>query len=102
MSTKSSPTAVAGAMAGEIRQVGAVQVQVVGAGALNQAVKAVAIAHGFLTESGVDVVCVPTFADVEIDGELRTAIRLLVEDRYQGGERDSAGPNGVGAGAGPA
>ena len=53
----------------------------VGAGALNQAIKAVAIARGFVADSGLDLVCVPTFADIEIDGESRTAIRLLVEDR---------------------
>src|SRR5262245_49984583 len=68
-------------MAGVVRQSGAVEVQVVGAGALNQAVKAIAIARGYLTPSNVDLVCVPTFADIEIDGESRTAIRLSVEDR---------------------
>ena len=68
-------------MAGVLRQSGAVEVQVVGAGALNQAIKAVAIARGFVADSGLDLVCVPTFADIEIDGESRTAIRLLVEDR---------------------
>lgn len=68
-------------MAGVVRQDGAVEVQVVGAGALNQAIKAVAIARGYVAASGIDLVCVPTFADIEIDGENRTAIRLLVEDR---------------------
>jgi hypothetical protein len=58
-----------------------VEVQVVGAGALNQAIKAVAIARGYLAPSGVDLVCVPSFADIEIDGERRTALRLLCEDR---------------------
>ena len=53
----------------------------VGAGALNQAVKAVAIARGYVAASGIDLVCIPTFADIEIDGEQRTAIRLSVEDR---------------------
>jgi len=81
VSSKSSPNSVAGAMAGVVRQAGAVEVQVVGAGALNQAVKAVAIARGYLAPSGVDLVCVPTFADIEIEGQGRTAIRLLVENR---------------------
>jgi stage V sporulation protein S len=81
VSSKSNPNSCAGAMAGVIRQVGSVEVQVVGAGALNQAVKAVAIARGYLAPSGVDLVCVPAFKDIEIDGESRTAIRLLVEDR---------------------
>jgi len=81
VSSKSVPSSVAGAMAGVVRQYGAVEVQVVGAGALNQAIKAVAIARGYLAPSGMDVVCVPTFVDVEIDGESRTALRLLIEDR---------------------
>jgi stage V sporulation protein S len=87
VSSKSNPNAVAGALAGVIRQSGAVEMQVVGAGALNQAVKAVAIARGFVAPSGLDLVCVPTFADIEIDGEGRTAIRLLVESR---GRHDDA------------
>jgi len=81
VSTKSNPNSVAGAMAGVLRQEGAVEVQVVGAGALNQAVKAVAIARGYVAAGGIDLVCVPSFADIEIDGERRTAIRLIVEDR---------------------
>jgi stage V sporulation protein S len=81
VSSRSNPNAVAGAMAGVVRQSGAVEVQVVGAGALNQAVKALAIARGFVAEAGLDLVCVPTFADIEIDGERRTAIRLCIDDR---------------------
>ena len=68
-------------MAGVVRQSGAVEVQVVGAGALNQAVKAIAIARGYVAPSGIDLVCIPTFADIEIDGDARTAIRLLLEGR---------------------
>jgi stage V sporulation protein S len=83
VSTRSNPNSVAGAMAGVVRQSGAVEVQVVGAGALNQAVKAVAIARGYVAASGIDLVCIPTFADIMIDGERRTAIRLLIEDRHQ-------------------
>ena len=81
VSSKSNPNSCAGALAGVLRQSGAVEVQVVGAGALNQAIKAVAIARGFVLDAGLDIVCVPTFADIEIDGESRTAIRLLIEDR---------------------
>ena len=84
VSSKSVPSSVAGAMAGVVRQYGAVEVQVVGAGALNQAIKAVAIARGYLAPSGIDVVCVPTFVDVEIDGQSRTALRLSIEDRANG------------------
>jgi stage V sporulation protein S len=83
VSSKSNPNSCAGAMAGVVRQAGAVEVQVVGAGALNQAIKAIAIARGYLTPSGVDLVCIPTFADIQIDGQSRTAIRLLVEDRQK-------------------
>ena len=81
VSSRSNPNSVAGALAGVLRQHGAVEVQVVGAGALNQAVKAIAIARGFVAPSNIDLVCIPTFADIEIDGEGRTAIRLAVEDR---------------------
>ncbi len=81
VSSKSNPNSVAGAMAGVVRQSGSVEVQVVGAGALNQAIKAVAIARGYVAPSGTDLTCVPTFADIEIDGQSRTAIRLLVECR---------------------
>ena len=83
VSSRSNPNSVAGAMAGVVRQCGTVEVQVVGAGALNQAIKAVAIARGYVQDSGVDLVCVPTFADIEIDGERRTAIRLHIGDREQ-------------------
>jgi stage V sporulation protein S len=79
VSSKSNPNSVAGALAGAVRGAGAVEVQVVGAGALNQAVKGIAIARGYVTSSGLDLICRPTFADIQIDGESRTAIRLLVE-----------------------
>ncbi|MCL4554044.1 MAG: stage V sporulation protein S [Actinobacteria bacterium] len=79
VSTKSNPNSVAGALAGTLREHGAVEMQTVGAGALNQAIKAIAIARGFLAPSGMDLSCVPAFADIEINGEERTAIRLLVE-----------------------
>ena len=81
VSSRSNPNSVAGAMAGVIRSNGSVEVQVVGAGALNQAIKALAIARGYVSPAGIDLVCVPTFADIEIDGERRTAIRLSIEDR---------------------
>jgi len=108
VSTKSNPNSVAGAMAGAVRQAGAVEVQVVGAGALNQAIKAVAIARGYVAPAGIDLVCVPTFADIVIDGERRTAIRLSIEDRgrVQGhGQSQEAAPsidgNADGAGRAP-
>lgn len=90
VSSRSNPNAVAGALAGVVRQMGSVEVQVIGAGALNQAIKAVAIARGYVAPSGIDLVCIPTFADVEIQGEGRTAIRLSVEDRIRRPARTEA------------
>lgn len=66
-------------MAAVLRESGATEVQVIGAGALNQAVKAIAIARGFVAPSGLDLIFVPAFADIEIDGEERTAIKLLIK-----------------------
>lgn len=81
VSAKSSPNAVAGALAGVLREKGKAELQAIGAGALNQAVKAVAIARGFVAPSGVDLVCIPAFTDIIIDGEERTAIKLIVGPR---------------------
>lgn len=81
VSGKSRPSSVAGAIAGVVRQAGRVEIQAIGAGATNQAVKAVAIARGYLISSGIDIVCIPAFIDVTIDDEERTAIKLLVERR---------------------
>ncbi len=81
VSAQSKPSAVAGAIAGVIREKGHAEVQAIGAGAVNQAVKAIAIARGYLAPSGLDVVCVPSFTDVIINAEERTAIKLVVEPR---------------------
>lgn len=81
VSTKSTPSSVAGAIAGVVREKGAVEVQAVGAGATNQAIKSVAIARGYLAPGGIDLVCVPAFANISIDGEDRTAIKLIIEPR---------------------
>lgn len=78
VSSKSSPASVAGAIAGLIKDGKPVEIQSVGAGAVNQAVKAIAIARGFLVPNGLDVACTPSFQDIEIDGENRTALRLSV------------------------
>lgn len=77
----SSPNSVAGALAGVIRENGKAEMQAIGAGAVNQAIKAVAIARGFVAPGGIDLVCVPAFVDVQIDGEERTAIKLMVGPR---------------------
>ncbi len=81
VSAKSNPNKVAGALAGVIREAGKAELQTIGAGALNQAVKAIAIARGFVAPGGIDLICIPAFVDVEIDGEERTAIRLIVVPR---------------------
>lgn len=81
VSSKSNPNAVAGALAGVVRESGIAYVQAIGAGAINQAIKAVAIARGFLAPSGIDVVCIPAFSEIVIDGETKTAIKLTVEPR---------------------
>ncbi len=81
VSTRSRPSAVAGAIAGVIRESGIAEVQSIGAGATNQAIKAVAIARSYLNEEGLDIVCTPEFIDVAIDEEERTAIRLLIMRR---------------------
>lgn len=81
VSTRSRPSAVAGAIAGVIRDSGRAEVQSIGAGATNQAIKAVAIARSYLSEEGIDIMCVPSFIDVSIDDEERTAIRLQIERR---------------------
>ena len=81
VSARSRPSAVAGAIAGVVREVGRAEVQAIGAGATNQAVKAVAIARDYLRETGIEAICLPAFIDVTIDDEDRTAIRLIVEPR---------------------
>jgi stage V sporulation protein S len=82
VSAWSNPKAVAGAIAGVLREHGCVDVQVIGAAALNQAVKAIAIARSYVAADGLDPICVPAFHDVEIGGQGRTAIRIHVEDRH--------------------
>ena len=81
VSASSRPSAVAGAIAGIVRERGQAEVQAIGAGAINQAVKAVAIARGYLAPQGIDLICIPAFIDVVVDDAERTAIRLLVEPR---------------------
>ena len=76
VSSKSSPASVAGAIAGLVKDGEPVNIQCVGAGAVNQAIKAVAIARGFLIPTGLDISCAPTFSDISIGGESRTAIRV--------------------------
>lgn len=79
VSARSRSTAVAGAIAGVIREYGYAEVQAIGAGAVNQAVKALAIARGYLDRDEIDVVFIPHFTEVDIEGQERTAVRFSVE-----------------------
>ena len=84
----SRSTAVAGAIAGVMREKGHVDVQAIGAGAVNQAIKAVTIARGYLELDGIDIVCLPAFVEVMIDGQERTAVRLTIEKRGASAEAE--------------
>ncbi len=81
VSARSNPNSVAGALAGVVREAGNAEMQAIGAGAINQAIKAIAIARGFVAPSGVDLVCIPAFTDIQIDGEERTAIKLIIQPK---------------------
>lgn len=81
VSAKSSPNSVAGAIAGLIKESGKAEMQAIGAGAINQAVKAVAIARGFVAPSGIELVCTPAFTEIKIDQEDKTGIKFIVEPR---------------------
>ena len=81
VSSKSNPVSVAGAIAGIIRDKGTVEVQGIGAGAVNQALKSVAVARGYLAPAGIDLVCIPAFTSVEVENETKTAMKLTVEKR---------------------
>ncbi len=77
----SRTAAVAGAIAGVVREHNRAEVQAIGAGAINQSVKALVLATGYLAEDGINVVCIPEFVDVDIEGKIRTAVKLVVEPR---------------------
>lgn len=81
VSSTSKPKSVAGALAAIVREKGSVEIQAVGAGAVNQSVKAIAIARGFVAPNGIDLVCIPAFSEIDIEGEERTAIRFIVGPR---------------------
>lgn len=81
VSSKSNPNSVAGAIAGVIREKGETEIQVIGAGALNQAIKAIAVARGYVAPSGLDLICIPAFTELTINGETRTAIKLIIQPR---------------------
>jgi len=81
VSAHSNPKSVAGALTAVLREKGRAEIQAVGAGAVNQAIKAIAITRGFVAPNGIDLVIVPAFVEIAIDGEVRTAIKFIVEPR---------------------
>ena len=81
VSSKSKPNSVAGALANAFKDKQGIEIQAIGAGALNQAIKAIAIARGYVAPSGYDLVCTPAFSSVDVDGESKTAMKLIVEIR---------------------
>ncbi len=82
VSANSRTSAVAGAIAGVVREHKRAEVQAIGAGAVNQAVKALALARSFLNDDGISLMCVPKFLEIEIDGKQRTAVRFSVEAQH--------------------
>lgn len=81
VSAQSKPKSVAGALAAVIREKGMAEIQAVGAGAVNQAIKAIAITRGYVAPNGIDLVTIPAFVEITIDQEERTAIKFIVEPR---------------------
>lgn len=81
VSSKSSPKSVAGALAAVLREEGKAELQAIGAGAVNQTIKAIAIARGYVAPNGLDLIAIPAFTEIEIDNEERTALKFLVEPR---------------------
>jgi len=81
IAAKSNPNSIAGALAGVIRENGKAEMQAIGAGSINQAIKAIAIARGYVAPSGIDLVCIPAFVEVQINGEEKTAIKIIVGPR---------------------
>lgn len=81
VSAHSNPKSVAGALAAVVREKGRAEVQAVGAGAVNQAIKAIAICRGFVAPNGINLITIPAFVEIVIDTETRTAIKFIVEPR---------------------
>ncbi|HBG16440.1 MAG TPA: stage V sporulation protein S [Firmicutes bacterium] len=81
VSAGSNPKSVAGALAAVIREKNCAELQAVGAGAVNQSIKAIAITRGYVAPNGINLICIPAFSEILIDGEERTAIRFIVQPR---------------------
>ncbi|MDP2162094.1 MAG: stage V sporulation protein S [Flavobacterium sp.] len=81
VSSQSRTASIAGAIAGTVRDEGKAEIQSIGAGSINQTMKAMVLARGYLKEDGIDVICYPEFVDLDFDGREVTAIKLIVEPR---------------------
>ena len=81
VSSDSNPKSVAGALAAVIREEGKAEIQVIGAGAINQGIKAIAICRGYVAPNGIDLIMIPAFTEIEIDEKEKTAIKLIIEPR---------------------
>ena len=81
VSTKSQPKSVAGAIAAIVRNNESVEINTIGAGAVNQAIKSIAIARGFVAPNGIELVTIPAFSQIDVEGESKTSIKFLVEKR---------------------
>ncbi|MCL2571211.1 MAG: stage V sporulation protein S [Defluviitaleaceae bacterium] len=81
VSSKSEPKSVAGAIAAILRNNEPVEINAIGAAAVNQVVKSIAVARGYVAPNGIDLVCIPAFAQLEVDGKEKTSIRFIVEKR---------------------
>lgn len=80
ISSKSNPNSVAGAIAAQIKESGKSELQAIGAGALNQAIKAIAISRGFVAPMGINLVCIPAFTEMNVEGRDSTGIKLIVKE----------------------
>jgi len=81
VAAETNPKSLAGAIVEEVKEKGGVEVRAIGARAVNQGVKAIAIARGYIASSGIELICIPAFTDTEIEGEERTVLKLIVEAR---------------------
>lgn len=79
VSSKSNPNSLAGAIAAAVKEQGKAEIQTIGAGALNQAIKAIAVARGFVAPGGMNLVCIPAFTNMDVDGDDKTGIKLIVK-----------------------
>jgi len=80
VSSKSNPNSVAGAIAGMMKEYGKVELQAIGAGALNQAIKSIAVARGYVAPAGINLICIPAFTDVKVEDDDKTGIKLIVRN----------------------